>query len=90
MTSPRKAKFDAILRENSSHALHVLYYRTDAANSSVRKGTSGFVRSVLPPDAVPPARHVGSGTYRTGDGDFTSQVVRPGADDHLNYKRRGF
>lgn len=62
----------------------------DRANVQARgRKPTPLLRERLPNEAPPQLKatwEMNPGHYKPGDGDHYHQTVRPGADDHLQYK----
>jgi hypothetical protein len=78
-----------VLRENLNSSAHALSPLTDKNPKRYVSG-GAVLMPKLPGQALPNKSNIWDRTtYRTGDGEIAQQM-RPGADDHLQMKSRGF
>lgn len=78
-----------VLRENRQSLSHVLPPLSDKNPKRYVSG-GAVLMPKLPGQALPNKSNIWDRTtYRTGDGEVFQQM-RPGADDHLKMKSRGF
>jgi|VirMetMinimDraft_7_1064189.scaffolds.fasta_scaffold32649_4 hypothetical protein len=78
-----------VLRENLNSSAHALSPLTDKNPKRYVSG-GAVLMPKLPGAALPNKSNIWDRTtYRTGDGEIAQQM-RPGADDHLQMKSRGF